>query len=206
MCPDHQIISLYHDGELPSPWKEKMEAHLEICPECKSALASYSKLGKQLDDLDEENILAARERVWKKLTAPALVVPRETGEKGPVVVTGSGQWHSRQRIWNRSIPLPAAAAAAVLIIVTMFAIFTFRDSGRSRSQDLMASIPEYLPVVGNDQGMVPISDMSTVLQYLSSMDNGDFMVIRLPESRNFIRPGEPALINAADYSRRQMSR
>jgi len=180
-----------------------MEDHLEICTECKAALASYANLGKHLDDLNEENIMAARERVWKKLTAPTLVVSKDTG---PRVIIEPNQRYFRQRLWNRSIPLPVAAAAAVLIIVAMFAIFGLRDSGRGRSQDLMAAIPDYLPIVGNDQGMVPISDMSTVLQYLSNLDNGDFMVIRLPESKNFIRPGEPALINAADYSRRQRSR
>jgi len=203
MCPDRQIISLHLDGELPSPWKEKMESHLETCPECRASLARYDSLGKHLDDLNEENILAARERVWNKLTSPELVV---SGKSDSVTIKPPPQIYTRQRIWNRSIPLPAAAAAAVIIIVTMFAVFGIRDRNIRGQQDVMAAIPDYMPIVVNDQGTVPVTDMTGVLQYLSSLDNGEFMVIRLPESKNFMRPGEPTLINAADYSRRHSPR
>ena len=198
MCPDRQIISLYYDGELPSPWKEKMEDHLKDCSACSAALASYGSLLKQ-DEGGEESMLAARERVWKKLTAPSLVTSKKS--EGDFVRQTK---YTRQSFWNRSIPLPAAAAAAVFIIVAMIAIFGLRD--RNSPKEMMAAIPDFMPIVGQDQGIVPMNDMSRVLQYLSSMDNGDFMVIRLPESRNFIHAGEPALINAADYSRRQLSR
>ena len=203
MCPDRQIISLYFDSELPSPWKEKMESHLETCPECRAALAGYGSLGKQPGGLKEENILAAQERVWKKLTAPALIVSEKSETN---TARRSSQKFIRQGIWNRSIPLPAAAAAAIFIIMTMFAVFGIWNRSVSRPQEVIAAIPDYMQVVGNDQGTVPITDMTGVLQYLSSLDNGEFMVIRLPESKNFIRAGEPALINAADYSRRRMPR
>jgi len=202
MCPDRQIISLYHDGELPSPWKEKMESHLETCAECKAALAGYGSLGNMLNDADEENILAARERVWKKLVSPELVVSNNK-EAGFINMP---QRYSRKRIWNRSVTIPVpAAAAAALIIIAMLAVGGLRE--RRSPHEAMAVIPDYnMQVVGNEQGMVPMMDMTSVLQYLSGMDNGDFMVIRLPESKNFKRAGEPALINAADYSRRQLHR
>ena len=205
MCPDRQIISLYRDSELPSPWKEKMESHLKTCPECRAVLNAYAGLGKNLDDPNEEVILAARERIWKNLTSPALVA---SGNSEPGVIRPPNKMYSRPRIWNRSItvPVPAAAAAAVAVIIAMFAIFGLRDRSPGRMQEAMAGLPDYMQVLGDDQGMLPMTDMTGVLQYLSGMDNGDFMVIRLPESTNFIRTGEPALINAADYSRRQLPR
>jgi len=44
--------------------------------------------------------------------------------------------------------------------------------------------------------------MEEVLQQLAGgRDNGEVLIIRLPESRNFTSYGEPAIINAADYSR-----
>jgi len=190
MCPDRKMISLYLDGELPSPWKEKLETHLGNCTECRAALTGYRQLGETLRELPEETVQAAQERVWKRLS--------ETSQ--PVL-----QRKKAKRLWNRTItlPLPAAAAAAALIIVVFLALMGMGRGSQSPSQDMMATN------IGLDEhGMVPIpiQDMSGILQYLSSQNNGDFMVIRLPESRSFSRVGEPALINAADYSRRNAFR
>jgi len=192
MCPDRQIISLYHDKELPSPWKEKLESHLESCAECRAALAGYRNLGESLKDLPEDTVQAARERVWSKLSSqehfePEKIHIRQTWKAG--------------RQWSRTVTLPlpaAAAAAAAVVLVILFVVLTgIRGETRPLSQDTVAATNMGL----NDYGMVPVHDMNDVLRYLSSQDNGDFMVIRLPESTRFSRQGEPALINAADYSR-----
>ena len=206
MCPNHQMLSLYFDDELPSPWKEKMESHLKGCPECRAVLEGYGFIGKHLDDVSDETIRRAQERVWDKIISPDI---NASPQKKQVIY--------RHGAWNRSItlPLPAAAAAAVLIIIAMFALFGMRGRSINGQSGAMAVIPE-LPVymqtmqpmqpMQNDHGVLPVTDMTGVLQYLSNQDNGDFMVIRLPESTNFIRAGEPALINASDYSKRQGSR
>jgi anti-sigma factor RsiW len=73
MCPDRQIISLYLDGELPSPWDGKMEAHLESCEKCRSVLAGYRSIKNSLLENKEKTLIGAQERVWQKLTAPGLV-------------------------------------------------------------------------------------------------------------------------------------
>jgi hypothetical protein len=195
MCPDRQIVSLYLDGELPSPWDGKMEAHLETCEECRSALAEYKSVKNYLSGDKEKALMEAQERVWQKLTAPGLVISHEPRKSMGI-----------NRIWSRniSLPLPAAAAAA-LVFVVLIALVGVR--GLSRPSP--AVLHEQIAASGiglNDNSMVNIQDMAGVLQYLSSQDNGDFMVIRLPESRTFSRVGEPALINAADYSRRGLSR
>jgi hypothetical protein len=51
-------------------------------------------------------------------------------------------------------------------------------------------------------GIIPM-DMESVLQYLSGGDNGEVLILRLPESRNFNNYSEPAIIKAADYNTRQ---
>jgi hypothetical protein len=190
MCPDRQIVSLYVDGELPSPWDGKMEAHLESCEKCRSAFAGYKRIKDYLSNDPEKALVEAQERVWQKLTAPGLAVSKPPPRKAA--------------IWSRNItlPLPVAAAAA-LVFVAFFALVGVRLLSRPVPilQEQVASAGIGL----NDNGMVNIQDMAGVLQYLSSQDNGDFMVIRLPESRTFSRIGEPALINAADYSRRSLS-
>ena len=200
MCPDRQIISLYLDGELPSPWKEKMASHMESCPQCRTVFSRYSSLEKTLQ-AEPESLLKtvqerAQERIWEKLNAPALVI-RST-ESG----TGADKEKNiirpfERKIWNRGItlPLPVAAAAAAMIIIAFVALVNIRNGSQNQAVPMAAAIGL------DDYGTVPIHDMNEVINYLASQDNGDQMVIRLPETRRFSRSGEPALINAADYSR-----
>ena len=192
-CPDRQIISLFLDGELPSPWKEKMETHLESCPNCQAALGGYRRVAERLGEPAVETIEAAQDRVWRKLTVPELIIEERNFKP---------QRRYIGRSWSRTITLPlpaAAAAAAVLVIVVCFAFVGIRGGTSSVAPD-----PATIANIGlDDQGIVPVNDMNGVLRYLSSQDNGDFMVVRLPERRQFSRTGEPALINAADYSRRR---
>ena len=194
MCPDREVISLYHDGELPSPWKEKLETHLESCPACSKVLAGYKYIGKDLEELRTETVQAAQDRVWGKIAGLAAAGADIHAEDRRIQRTGGVK-----KIWNRSIslPLPAAAAAAVLIAALFFALLGIRPGMQPKQPDAAAVAKIGL----DDQGIVPVNDMTGVLQYLSSQDNNDVMVIKLPESRHFSRSGDPALINAADYSR-----
>jgi anti-sigma factor RsiW len=193
MCPDRQIISLYFDGELPSPWKEKLEVHLESCPGCRADLEGYRVLQNRLEKNSPPGG-SAGERVWANLVSPEPVSGKDVFRR---------EFFRGRGIWRRTVtlPLPAAAAAAVIIIIAFFAALDMGSPGPTVPQDAVAS-----GLGLDDQSMVSVPDMKGVLQYLSSQDNGDFMVIRLPESRNFSRAGDPALINAADYSRRAASR
>jgi hypothetical protein len=177
---------LYLDGELPSPWKEKMETHLERCAECRNRLEKYRSFFSASGITGEDGIAAAKDRVWNRLTAPAPVKPAEY--KNP-----SGE----TRLWNRRVTLPLPAAAAVFIILALFAILAFKG----RETFGISGTPPVASAIDMDvHGIVPVSDMSGVLQYLSSQDTSEFVIIRLPESRSFSRFGEPALLKAADYS------
>ena len=183
-----------------------MEAHLGSCPECRAVLNTYGRIGESLRELpgtpqSRETLEAAQERVWKKLTAPGTStaswqdrgsLPHDAWIKGPGFPL---------RYRSVTLPLPVAAAA-ILLIIASFALIGIRGLRGAPSQNAVAAATLEL----GDQGILPIQDITEVLQYLSSQDNGDFMVIRLPESRKFSRIGEPALINAADYSRRAIIR
>jgi len=212
MCPDRQIISLYLDGELPSPWKEKMKTHLASCPKCRSAFAGYGKLRENLGDLSKDSIQAAQDRVWKNICASELGAGEWNLKPSGRIYQDNKEWswaaikYRPGRVWNRtvSLPLPAAAAAAVIIMIGFFAILGLKN--KTPSVPVSMDTVTAMNIGLDDQGIVPVTDMNGVLRYLSSQDNGDFMVIRLPETKNFSRIGEPTLINAADYSRRQGSR
>jgi anti-sigma factor RsiW len=201
MCPEREMISEYFDGELPSPWKEKMERHLETCAQCRACLDSYRKLSRILDapsaaaeDKEapgafEARLQSARRSLWEKLEG---------------VYTFSPEAAPRPSLWRRSlsIPLPAAAAAALLIFaVAFFALIRPLSRPPEPNQSALASIESDI------QGIVPVADMSRVLQYLDQEDSGgDIVIIRLPESRNFSSSGEPTLIKAVDYTRRNQPR
>jgi hypothetical protein len=177
---------LYLDGELPSPWKEKMEAHLETCSGCRARLETYR--GFCMDVLGSDAIEAAKDRVWSKLAAPAPVSPQRKRLFSAGKKEGS--------LWRRSLTLPLPAAAAVFIIIALFAILSLRPRPDSRIPDTAAASGLDLDVFG----IVPASDMNRVLQYLSNQDTSDFVIIRLPESRSFSSFGEPTLLKAADYT------
>jgi len=113
---------------------------------------------------------------------------------------------ARRVFWNRTVSLPfPAAVAAACIIITFLVIQGLGFSGTQGQQS--AQVPPLAAGISADvQGIIPLSDMDSVLQYLSAEDMADFVIMRLPETRNFSSLGEPALLKAADYSRRGSSR
>jgi len=202
MCPDRQIISLYFDRELPSPWKEKMAAHLESCQLCWAVLAGYRNLGAKLGKLQDQAVETAQDRVWKKITAPELIIAGKPGRFSSEK-TLSRRLKSAKKVWNRrvTLPLPAAAAAALAVFIAFFAVFGIRGGNQPQHLAPHPMAAMSIDIGFDDYAMIPIHDMTDVIRYLSVQDTADFMIIRLPEHRNFSRVGQPTLINAADYSR-----
>jgi Putative zinc-finger len=43
-CPDTDLYSAYVDGEVPSPWKEKLESHIASCPRCRNRVERYRRI------------------------------------------------------------------------------------------------------------------------------------------------------------------
>ena len=195
MCPEPQLLSIYMDGELPSPWKEKMESHLAECSGCREKFAEFKRPFEKTAlpeyvSSEQEMMEATKDRVWQNLQT---VVSQENIR--PVRHFQSGAGILRRRV---SIPLPAAAAAAIVIAVLAA---LWMSGGQSRRIDPASHTNMILASEEDLPGIIPV-DMNGVLQYLSS-EGTDIIILRLPESRNFISSGEPAIINAADYTRRR---
>ena len=188
MCPDHQLLSVYFDGEMPSPWKEKLEDHIAACPQCAKKIDGYRRLTIKPGAEDEAALNAAKDRVWQHFDPAAgsnsirLVTPRYS----------RGMW---QR--HISIPIPAAAAAAILVIAALAFALINRPSGTGAAPVFMATESEFeIP------GIIPAANMESVLQYLSGRDSSEMLII-LPENRSFTNYGEPTIVKAADYTRQQ---
>jgi acetyl-CoA acetyltransferase len=179
------MLSVYLDGELPSPWKEKLENHLALCGSCRDRLEAYREMSRGLKKAEaasagEAALEAAKDRVRLRLQR---------------LETGDARRRPAPGLWRRSvsIPLPAAAAAAVILFIALAALWFRQNTALPPMQDMAAA--------GIDldvRGIVPVSDMHGVLQYLGDKDTGDIVILRLPESRNFMSSGEPTILKAAD--------
>jgi hypothetical protein len=93
--------------------------------------------------------------------------------------------------------LPAAAAAAIIVAVIAFVWIRgglIKPADQNLRSSFQIAVDEEIPYF-------PAMDMNTVLQYLDA-GGTEILIIQLPESRSFLRTGEPAVIRAADYSRR----
>lgn len=73
-CPEKDIHSIYLDGELPSTYVEKYEAHIASCPECKQRLDKLKFLRSLLEadknsmELSQKDMDASFERLQARLS------------------------------------------------------------------------------------------------------------------------------------------
>jgi hypothetical protein len=180
MCPDREILSVYLDGELPSPWKEKLEGHLAGCAQCRERLEGYRAVHRMVLNRPADGVMeAAKERVRAGLE-------KRMGDSPRLRYRGAGVWGRRV-----TMPLPAVAAAAAVFMVILALAWIRRPALRDPETAVAAEI--------DAGGIVPVSDMDGVLRYLGGEDGGNYVILRLPESRNFTSTGEPLIIREADY-------
>jgi hypothetical protein len=188
VCPDRQLLSVYFDGELPSPWKEKMASHVAGCPHCTGQINTYRQISINPANKEDVDMLAARDRLWQKLEQRSGMT--EEGNHNIVWSTQSNV------VWHRRVSIPIPAAAAIFLVIALAFLFVLTRTGTGTAPDVMlATETEF-----ETPGIIPM-DMEDVLQYLSSRDDGDILILHLPESRSFVNYSEPAIIKAADYSR-----
>ncbi|MDR2553105.1 MAG: zf-HC2 domain-containing protein [Treponema sp.] len=176
MCPDRQILSVYFDGELGSPWQEKFEKHLEFCPQCQTVLEGYRICRERLGTGPGATEGKAMEQIWETIR----FLPRRR----------------RRSFWTGSIsvpiPLTAAAAAALVLVFTLTILAGFRQPRVKPADSQLAGLEV--------EDMTPVSDMASFFKYLEGGDSPDMVIIRLPAT-TFKRSGEPQMLRAADYSR-----
>jgi hypothetical protein len=211
MCHNKQFLSIYFDGELSSPWKERMEQHLESCPDCVKSLETYKKTSEFLNDgkagnsnngvYDDGVMEAAKFRVWEKINV------------------GTRQYslyssYSRPRRLSRLLPnIPGsltAAAAGALAATALFFVISFITPPETNKNELpeisidtmenIGGIPVSSDYALDIPEITPTLNMDDVLHYLDN-DSSNIVIIKLPERKKFNNYGKPAFINAADYRR-----
>ena len=199
MCPTKEILSIYYDGELPIPFQEKVKAHVAACSDCAGLIAGFSAMSSGFGSKHEAAALdAAQHRVWAKLETA--VTFRRTSS-----LAAASPWRT---IWRREVrlPLPVAAAAALLVIFA--AALFIKITNLSQELPLVAGVEDVETLIDSGAmeaqsagGLLPVSNIHDVLQYLEDDGESNILIIKLPESKNFNRYGEPRLINASDHPR-----
>jgi len=186
MCPDRDLISAYADGEVLSPWKERLEDHLAACPGCAAVAARYGELGERLrgsaaarEEAAAESFALARGR--QRLDAlldsmPAPLAPRPRRAIGRYI----------------SLPLPIAAAAAVLVLALggATALLALKPSARGAAIQSVAA-GEILP------GKALPASMDELLRYLDSGDGQVTLTINLPTSAAYGNAGKPVIMRSS---------
>lgn len=190
MCPDKSLLSLYLDGELPSPWKEKLEAHLLHCASCQAQAEKLRGLHQKLHTLPSpsiEVIQTAQKRVWQQLASKI-----KENQRIP---------QKSRFSWNRPLAIPLPAAIAALILVALVASL----AGPLLFSPANGSSPLPLARINTEvQNIVPVSNIENLVQYLEMQAaTADIVIIKLPETQNFVPAGEPTLLKAIEYQGRK---
>ena len=171
MCPDKQLLSAYYDGEVPSPWREKIDVHLEECAACRDTAARYHGLSKML----RASYLPEPE------TAAFTRIRARTLESGT----------RRAPLWRKRVSLPLAAAAALIFFGSGMALTLF-----TRAMPETDSIVEYR--LRRTEDAAKVQNMDELLALLAKGDSGSELTITLPE-RNFHTYGKPVFFRAEDF-------
>ena len=210
MCPDRDLISAYVDGEVPSPWRERLEEHLASCADCAAVVDGYRELGERLRaapvgiapaasrlasagaDVAAAEAAAVergRERLEGMLLAAADRVA-DSARFPPRAVARSHVSQRRVRLGRRSLkmsfPLAAAAALFAVLLGGAGALVAFRPA-RGASVPAVATSELVSPQAQN-------ASMEDLLRYLDSRDGQVTLTIKLPSGTTFSSPGKPVIM------------
>jgi anti-sigma factor RsiW len=175
MCPDDKLLSAFFDGEVLSPWRERMASHIERCPICFAKIVRMQATTSSLHTLDthyEEIALAeTKARILSRL---------ESSAKGRSPAPASILFPIGRLLKQRvELPIPIlAATVAALIIVSGIAIGIFHFSGS-------------------------YSTLASMKKYLENQTSSQALMINLPNGANYSGQNEPVLMiqaNSTDAS------
>ncbi len=179
-CPDSDLFSAYVDGEVPSPWKEKLEEHIASCRECTERTNRYVRL--------HQLVTTSRNEPALDLDASFMRLSMRRSERLTAKQGGHFSW------MNGSIRLPVPAMAALFLFALLIpAYFSFRAGMQSSRQvPVFASSNTDLTNLAmsrDDLLRLPVSDAALI--------SNDFPV--RSQSDNFLNSGKK-LFTVVNYS------
>lgn len=217
-CPDSDLFSAYVDGEVPSPWKEKLEAHASSCPECAKRTERYKT---------QQNLIRQNQPT---LTETRLVESfSRLCAKRNVLVVAMAHTHQQQPLYlawtQKAVRIPVSALAAVLLLAVFFPSYflltkkepvhanqqsltilpgesTMNTNISQKMKALSTSTPVYSPdlltytstksllAANRNQLFTIISFASKFSSAKDLFSDGDIIIIKLPGLTHFDNTGE----------------
>jgi anti-sigma-K factor RskA len=184
-CPNPDLLSAFFDGEVESPWLERIRKHVDDCERCQGTLAEIERLSRALHEDQVPRFEESLERTRERLKSSSHVA--QVWRKLPF-------WRTRI-----SVPLPAVAAMLVLFL-GMGGILIFFST---RPNFPFMSIKREPSGVTEVQVAAPIEDLEQLLRSLDREAVNQEIIINLPEDTEFLQFSEPKMLRADEYSRRQ---
>lgn len=184
-CPDPDLFSAYFDGEVPSPWKEKIERHLASCPSCAALTGRFSTLRQTLTREGSMPALSPErmEASFARLSAKRAAVLERRNDR---TETRLAEWFHA----SVSVPLPALAALlAVAIILPSAITLSSRTRDASAPGAFLARTPSIAP--GTSSMRVPVSSFSVFSEDLPEL------AVPRPDAAN----DKTRLFTMVDYAR-----
>lgn len=113
-CPDSDLYSAWVDGEVPSPWKEKLEDHIRNCPGCKKRAERYRAL---------HSMIAAGFPSMPDMQLEASFA-RLCAKRDSLAAAGGHRSDHRYPVWTHmSIRIPLPALAAMLAVAVCLPVW-----------------------------------------------------------------------------------
>lgn len=202
MCPDAEILSAYFDGEVPDPWKTRLEGHIASCPACRGRLEGFSALRAPLAaDAASAPAAAGCARAWNRIEAD---IRKIEARKRP------------NAFWGRSVRIPIPLVAAALLAITAAPVITVASIGRPRGPGIAAAPPAPSSAVpgktgiaqasvvgtGNGEFTMPadasFADIESLVRFLDSQNLPVTINVQLPADRSYGYSGPPEIIKVSD--------
>ncbi len=177
MCPNADLYSAWLDNEVPSPWKEKLEQHLNSCPECASRVSKFKSISARLTQnqpapLGTERLEASFERLMQKR---AVLLFRKSEPAG----SSFSNWFSTSV--RLPVPVLAAALFAAVFIPSFFAVRAQQNAANIPSLYSQAVQP-YATIVSGSPIYSPDLPYSAISRQITTQDDRQiFRLVQIAE-------------------------
>ncbi|MBF9015902.1 MULTISPECIES: zf-HC2 domain-containing protein [unclassified Oceanispirochaeta] len=184
MCPDSKLLSAFYDGEVASPWKEKIEDHIGECPQCKTVIDGFSGQTEFLQSESEPESSSSYADVQ-------MLIRHKSNIRS-----------NSSTVLSFRAPVVPMAAAAAAVLAFFFGFLMAGTTGPSATYaEIPLAISEGWSVPPGDL-VIPGEDLEAMLSMIEQSSGVLFnqeTSMELPVNLSLARLGDSALVRTAAY-------